>query len=372
MRDTRLPSRLLLLPVMAYRTLSFFRRRTRPPQPRRILIAHHLLLGDTLMLTPLLAKLRARYPEAEVVMTVPEAIAPLYGGRPYGVQAIPYNPRKAKTLLGLLDISGFDLAFVPGDNRYSWLARALDSRWIVAFAGGAAYKNLPVDELIPYADVPAAWGDMVAQLVTGPAPAPYDPTHWPAPAYRPFASPAVPYAVLHVGASSTLKLWQPDKWRQMANSLEQRGVQVVWSAGPREQGIVEAIDPEGRYPSYAGKLDLAQLWHLVKGASMMVSPDTGVAHLGRLTHTPTVALFGPGSHVLCGAGDFWRDSPYRAVTIVDFPCRDQKVLFKREISWMKRCIRSVRECNNNLCMQAITVDMVRDACDLLLSQRKRE
>src|SRR5947209_3919623 len=35
--------------------------------PRRILVAHNLLLGDTLMLTPLLAKLRHLYPAAEVV-----------------------------------------------------------------------------------------------------------------------------------------------------------------------------------------------------------------------------------------------------------------------------------------------------------------
>src|SRR5450755_4208859 len=58
----------------------------RPPRdPRRILIAHHLLLGDTLMLTPLLAKLRARYPQAEIVMTVAGSFAPLYTSHPYGV-----------------------------------------------------------------------------------------------------------------------------------------------------------------------------------------------------------------------------------------------------------------------------------------------
>jgi 3-deoxy-D-manno-octulosonic-acid transferase len=37
--------------------------------PRRILIAHNLLLGDTIMLVPLLKKLRTRFPEAEIVMT---------------------------------------------------------------------------------------------------------------------------------------------------------------------------------------------------------------------------------------------------------------------------------------------------------------
>jgi hypothetical protein len=36
--------------------------RRRPAMPRRILVLHRLLLGDTLMVTALLAKLRARFP----------------------------------------------------------------------------------------------------------------------------------------------------------------------------------------------------------------------------------------------------------------------------------------------------------------------
>ena len=36
--------------------------RRRPAAPRRILVLHHLLLGDTLMVTALLAKLRERHP----------------------------------------------------------------------------------------------------------------------------------------------------------------------------------------------------------------------------------------------------------------------------------------------------------------------
>jgi len=114
------------------------------------------------------------------------------------------------------------------------------------------------------------------------------------------------------------------------------------------------------------------LWRLFKHAALLVCPDTGVSHLGRVVGTPTVTLFGPGCTVLSGAGDFWRESPFVPVTIADFPCRDQKLLFKREISWMKRCVRSVRECNSNLCMQAITLEMARDACDLLLSRYKHK
>jgi hypothetical protein len=105
--------------------------------------------------------------------------------------------------------------------------------------------------------------------------------------------------------------------------------------------------------SYAGALTLPQLWHLLANAALLVAPDTGVAHLGRVVSVPTVALFGPGSALVSGAGDFWRNAPFRAVTVDPFPCRDQRMLFKREIAWVRRCGRSVAECARPRCMEAI-------------------
>lgn len=359
--DSRAPSRLLTLAFSARETL----RRPlcrRPTAPGRILVAHHLILGDTLMLTPLLAKLRRQYPESEIVMTVPKAMFSLYRHRPYGVQAFPYDPRDATTLLALRKVRGFDLAFVPGDNRFSWLARAAGARWTVAFAGDRpAYKSWPVDELIPYPETPAAWGDMVAGLVRGEPPSPYDAGQWKAPNFHPFELPQSPYCVLHVGTSSPLKLWKPENWKALATRLRESGCHVAWSAGPGEEDYVAAIDERAEYPSYAGTLDLPQLWHLLANARLLVCPDTGVAHLGRIVGTPTVTLFGPGSSVICGAGNFWRNSRYEAVTVEDFPCRDQHVLFKRDIDWVRRCGRTLRQCSKPLCMERIGVDQVWEA-----------
>jgi len=206
---------------------------------------------------------------------------------------------------------------------------------------------------------------MVAALVDSPPPAAYETGQWLAPSFASFDLPQLPYAVLHVGASTPLKLWEPAKWRALAEHLSNQGMQVVWSGGKNENEIVAAIDPDHRYPSYAGQLDLPQLWNLLANADLLVCPDTGVAHLGRIVGTPTLTLFGPGSAIICGAGDFWRHSPYRAVTINDFPCRDQKILFRREIHWVKRCGRSTDECAAPACMQAITLGHVIDAADAL-------
>jgi hypothetical protein len=41
------------------------------------------------------------------------------------------------------------------------------------------------------------------------------------------------------------------------------------------------------------------------------------------------------------------------VTVDPFPCRDQRLLFKREIAWVRRCGRSLAECARPRCMEAI-------------------
>jgi ADP-heptose:LPS heptosyltransferase len=340
--------------------------RAPPRTPRRVLIAHHLLLGDTIMLTPLVAKCRERWPGAQIVLTCPTAYVGLYTGEPYGVRALSYDPRHIGTLRALRAESGFDLALVPGDNRLSWLARALDARWIVAFAGDAPrYKNWPVDELRTYPEVPMAWGDLVAGLIDGEPPAQYRGERWPAPAAGDFSPPATPYCVLHAGASTPLKMWPAARWRELGNWLVGRGYPVVLSAGPGEAMLLDEIDPSQQWPRYPGTLSVAALWHLLARAALVVCPDTGVAHLARLTGTPTVALFGPGSALLSGPGEFWRNAPFTALTIPDFPCRDQRLTMKREVAWIRRCERlpgnAAGQCPEAHCMAALSGAMVRAA-----------
>jgi len=331
----------------------------RPEKIGRVLIAHNLLLGDTLMLTALVAKVREQHPEADIALLAAPAFVPLYEKRPYGVRALPFSPSRSQTTRALLEEPAFDLAIVAGDNRYSWLAAAMRARHIVAHAGPRPLtQEWFVDEKHAYPAQPASWSDIVATLVPGPAPRPFARDDWPAPECREFDAPSGRYAVLHVGASTPLKFWRPERWMALAQHLEKQGVQVAWSGGPGEEGFVQHCDPAGRYPSYAGRLDLAQVWRLVQGAALLVCPDTGIAHLGRAAWTPTVALFGPGSAVLAGKGDFWRQSPWTSLTEDPFPCRDQHLVFGRPVTWVRRCGRTPAQCAEPRCMHAIDLERV--------------
>ncbi|MDE2360068.1 MAG: glycosyltransferase family 9 protein [Betaproteobacteria bacterium] len=329
----------------------------------RILVLHHLLLGDTLMLTGLLAKLRREHPDAKIAMTVAPAFAPLFAGRPYGVDAEPFDPREIATYWTLLARPRFDLVILPADNRYSWLARSLGARWIVGFAGDRpAHKNWPVDEMVAYSEEPAAFCDTATSLARGPAPPPYAFGDWPPPGDEDAPRIAGRYAVLHIGASTPLKRWEPACWRSLAAWLEGNGIAPVWSVGPGEEALLDAIRPDPVHPCFAGTLGLAGLWHLLARARLLVCPDTGVAHLGRIVGVPTVALFGPGSATICGAGAYFAASPYRAVCVDPFPCRDQTVQFFRQVPWVRRCERMPGTppagCARALCMEAIDVSAV--------------
>ncbi|HLX22032.1 MAG TPA: glycosyltransferase family 9 protein [Usitatibacter sp.] len=344
---------------------SLERRKEREGTPR-FLVAHNLLLGDTLMLTPLLAKLRANHPQSEITLLAAPGTVPLYEHGPYRVRALAFKPSDSATTRALLDEDPFHVAFVIGDNRYSWLAAAMRARRIVVHSGDPRWsKNVFVDEARPYASKPTPWGAMVAALADGEEPPPFAPGDWRAPGAKTFAIPSMPYAVLHVGASTPLKQWPAARWMALAEELERRGYSIAWSAGRGEEEIVRECDPAGRHASYAGRLDLAQLWHLVANARLLVAPDTGVAHLGRVTFTPTVALFGPGSAALCAPGEFWKATPWRAVGLEPFHCRDQQMLFGRRVEWVRRCSRTVEQCSEPRCMNGIDVSAVLQAIDSL-------
>lgn len=330
--------------------------RRRPENPQRILIAHHLLLGDTIMLAGLYKKLRRDHPTAQIDSLVPKAWLPIFAGQPYGVRGLAYDPRAVDGQKSLISAGPYDWALVPADNRWAWIARAMGARWVTAFAGGGGgVKDWPVDEFIAWPQTPEAWGDIASRLAPGAEPEAFVPGEWPAPPL-PATAPALPqkpYAVLHLGASSPHKLWPPERWQALAASLSAAGLTVVWSGGPNESPLAEAADPQGRFANLAGRYDMAGLWHLLAGAALLVSPDTGVAHLARLTGTPAVVLFGPGSPVVSGPGRFWQDSPFAVVWEEDIACRDQQLLFERPLPWVRHCWRSVKECGQPRCMWQI-------------------
>lgn len=106
----------------------------------------------------------------------------------------------------------------------------------------------------------------------------------PVPAVEPRVRGAV---VLHPGAASGARRWPVERWAAVARDLPGPLV-VTGSAG--ERVLAEAV---GTGTVLAGTTSLLELAALVAHARLVLSADTGVAHLAAAFDRPAVTLFGP-------------------------------------------------------------------------------
>jgi len=104
-----------------------------------------------------------------------------------------------------------------------------------------------------------------------------------------------PFAVLNPGAAWPNKCWFSDRFGELASFLKDvRGLEpfVLW--GPGEEGYARAVvDASGGAARLAPPTGLADLVEICRGASLMVSGDTGPLHIAAAVGTPIVSIFGP-------------------------------------------------------------------------------
>ncbi|HYC14615.1 MAG TPA: glycosyltransferase family 9 protein, partial [Stellaceae bacterium] len=112
---------------------------------------------------------------------------------------------------------------------------------------------------------------------------------------------AEPYAVLNLGGNSREKRWPARHFFALAEELAARGLRVVFVGGPSEPDLSAAL-AEARQRSARGDafLDrigataLPELLDLLQHAALVVSSDTGPAHLAVGVGAPSVVILGGG------------------------------------------------------------------------------
>ena len=103
------------------------------------------------------------------------------------------------------------------------------------------------------------------------------------------------YALLNPGAAWPNKRWPPDRLGAVAKALrENHGLTSVVLWGPGEQPLAQQVAADAAGAAIpAPETTIGDLVALARGASLMVSGDTGPMHLAAAVGTPLVALFGP-------------------------------------------------------------------------------
>lgn len=102
--------------------------------------------------------------------------------------------------------------------------------------------------------------------------------------------------VLHVGAFYGSRRWPAERFAEVARRLDEAGDIVVLTGGDADRARAVAIARSaGLGPDrvLAGRLDLTGFAAVVASARLLVSVDTGAAHLASAYRIPSVVIFGP-------------------------------------------------------------------------------
>lgn len=106
-------------------------------------------------------------------------------------------------------------------------------------------------------------------------------------------APGTPWIVLHPGATAASRRYPAQNWRVVARELSRRlHCPLVFTGSAQEAALVEEIKADiPRAHSLAGKLDLGQLAAVIAAAPLVISNNTGPAHIAAAVGTPLVDLY---------------------------------------------------------------------------------
>jgi heptosyltransferase-2 len=266
-------------------------------------------LGDTVMAVPALAAVRAAWPGARVLAAGPWVA--LLAGQGLADVLVDYPRRWGGRLRAADSVSAFapDLAILlPGSFESALSAWYWGARRRVGFATGGRSELLTdalplpeprahqVDEylaLVEHCGAPAGTRQPVL------APPPAEGTER-AEARRLLAEAGVtarggaPRVGIHLGAAyGPAKVWPVERVAGFCRVLAEAGAAAVLLGAPADAPAAASVVAAAPAASLVGRDRPALLPAVLAELDVLVSGDTGVAHLAAALGTPVVTLFGP-------------------------------------------------------------------------------
>lgn len=250
----------------------------------RILFITANRLGDAVISTGLLSELLRRHPQAEVTVACGPVAASLFEPCQQVVRVIAFTKRRWD--LHWYDLwrkcvgTRWDLAV---DLRGSGLTFALRSRVRRILRGG----RRPGRRL----------GHVASLFHLHPVPLPVT---WSTDAQRRTAQGFLPRSSRWLALAPTAnwdgKIWPPERFVRVAQTLEREGLRPVLFYGPgaeerkRAQPVLDAL-PDAI--NLGGARPIGEVAALLGQCALFIGNDSGLMHVAAATSIPTLGLFGP-------------------------------------------------------------------------------
>lgn len=294
-------------------------------QIERIIVRSANWIGDAVMTTPALERLRSSFPKSHIALLATPRTAGLFEGSPFVDEIIEYRRREegARAFLRtmkLLRARRFDLALLfQNAFEAALLAWMGGARLRIGFAEqgrslllthrlhrGSRHRNR--HQIHDYLDIVAECervflgGNLKSQI------SPHLPhliasqTQRRAAASllqsRGIESGSRPLVALNAGATnSRAKCWPEDRFTALADQLvDALNAQIVFIGAASERDgaerIIQRMKRRGAI-NLAGETSMTELIGALDTCDLLVSNDTGPAHISAALGRPTLTIFGP-------------------------------------------------------------------------------
>jgi heptosyltransferase-2 len=275
--------------------------------PRRILFVRLTALGDVLLATPAARALKRRFPEAEIDWLVEQPYLPLVAANPH-VRAIAYEKRGRhagasglRRLRTELCERDYDLVVDLQGKPKTWYLRSSGRRAVAIrkrSLGKALLALLGRDPPLVSAHAVDLFLEALRPLGVEPAGRELE-LHLTSEMVAEAASlPAGRLVGIAPGARWETKRWPAERFAQVASRLVERGVQPLLIGGAAEQSVFAAVRaqlPAGTVSSDTSALSVGGLAAAIARCALVVTGDSGPAHIASALGVPVVAVFGPTS-----------------------------------------------------------------------------
>jgi len=362
--------------------------------PRRILVRGTNWLGDAVMTTPALLRLREKFPNAHIALLTPDKLRELWLHHPAVNETISFAPGESIFAIGKkLRAGKFDVGLVlpnsPRSAIETWLAgipkrigytrpwrNFLLTQAIAPHAGSVKMRKRSVAEikkLVAATQSGAGFQPASENKIAGKMPAPLSIAHQiheylhlatalganPEPlapqlfvsleeieaAKKKFGLDKIsnPIFGLNPGAEyGPAKRWPVEKFITAAREIQKR-TNCVWVlfGGKNDRPLTAQIESAIRNPqsaifNLAGKTCVGELRALLKVCRVLLTNDTGPMHVAAALGTPVVVPFGSTSPELTGPG--LPGDPRHRLLKSDAPCSP---CFLRECPIDFRCMNGI-------------------------------
>ncbi|HJQ25649.1 MAG TPA: glycosyltransferase family 9 protein [Blastocatellia bacterium] len=300
---------------------------------RKVLLIRLRSIGDTVLMTPCLAALKAMRPAIKITVVSEPLAAPVVEDHPL-VDRLLIAERSLggrARLIGQLRRAGYDVAFdLHGGTTATGLARFAAARWSVGYAGYRHSRWLDLRAPDPDVILGRKQVHSVEQQLAL--------LHWagvPWPVERPRLSLAVSsdaeqgvrekleavsgaqavslrtgFAVIAPAAAFESKRWPATGFAEIVRHLRERwALPSVVIAGPGQEPLAQEVAAQAGAVALC-RLTLKELIALINQSRAFVGNDGGPMHIAAALSRPLVAVFGSSNPDVWHP---WTDSPYRIV-----------------------------------------------------------